>query len=176
MMSRLPITLANAAARGAAAIAGACLMLMMLQTVLDVALKYFLNAPIEGNLEIVSYYYMVAVVFLPFALVELKHEHINVDLFIGRLPRLQQNRIYVAASFLGMMFFTMLFYQTLLDAIHATRIDEIIMGSTLLAVWPAKWALPVSFAAMLLALGANILRALGNMREYEPRPEAPEVG
>ena len=40
-------------------IAALCLLLMMVQIVFDVALKYLFNHPIEGNLEVVSFYYMV---------------------------------------------------------------------------------------------------------------------
>lgn len=41
-------------------VAALCLFLMMAQIVLDVVMKYVFNAPIEGNLEVVSFYYMVS--------------------------------------------------------------------------------------------------------------------
>lgn len=165
--------LATIVARVAGALAAFSLIMMMLQTVLEVGLRYFLNAPIEGNLEIVSYYYMVAVVFLPLGLVELSHEHINVDLFLTRFSRRVQNMFYLLASALAFLFLGMLFFQTFLDALKATRINEVIMGSTLVVVWPAKWALPIGFAAMLIAIAANMAAALRDLDRFEPRPRDP---
>ena len=46
-------------------IGGAALILMMLHIAADVVARYIFNAPLHGTVEIVSAYYMVAVVFLP---------------------------------------------------------------------------------------------------------------
>ena len=63
------------------------LLVMMLHVCADVALKYLMSRPIEGTLEIVSYYYMVAAVFLPLAFVELTRSAVAVDLFFIMMPR-----------------------------------------------------------------------------------------
>ena len=52
------------------AIAAIALTLMMGHVTVDVAGKYLLNAPVPVTLEMVSNYYMVAVVFLPLAAAE----------------------------------------------------------------------------------------------------------
>jgi TRAP-type C4-dicarboxylate transport system permease small subunit len=152
------------------------LLLMMIQTVLDIALTAIFNHPIEGNLEIISFYHMVFVVFLPLALVELNHEHIHVDLFITPLPRRYQNIVYIFANSVAAIFLGMLSYRTSLDAIESTRISDVVMGSTLVVTWPARWALPIGFAAMILALIANIAAALRDLDHYEPMPASPEIG
>jgi hypothetical protein len=51
-------------------IGGMGIVLMMAHVTLDVVLKNLFNAPIQGTIEISSYYYMVAVVMLPMAMVE----------------------------------------------------------------------------------------------------------
>lgn len=167
--------IATLASMAAASIGGVCLVLMMLQMVLDVILKFFLNAPIEGSLEVVSYYYMVAVVFLPFGLVELKHEHINVDMFVSWMPMGWKNAIYILAGVMALVFLSMLTYQTTIDALHATSINEVVMGTRLVPIWLAKWALPVGFFVMMLAVGANILQAAVNFQSFEPKQDAPSV-
>ncbi|NVK60933.1 MAG: TRAP transporter small permease, partial [Rhodobacteraceae bacterium] len=63
-------------ARGLILIAAAGLALMMIQTVADVVADNFWNHPIPGNLEVISVYHMVLVVFLPLAFVEWQHENI----------------------------------------------------------------------------------------------------
>src|SRR5690606_4638954 len=96
-----------------ALIAGVSLMLMMLQTVVDVLMNNFAGAPIEGNLEIISAYHMVLVVFLPLAYVELRHEHINADLVVRLMPRGLQRSVYVFGCLVSLAFFGALTWQTL---------------------------------------------------------------
>jgi TRAP-type C4-dicarboxylate transport system permease small subunit len=151
---------------------GLCLVLMMLQIVVDVALKYVFNSPIEGNLEVVSFYYMVGVVFLPLAMVELRHEHISVDLFIQMLPRRGRSYVYVFGCVVSLVFFSVLTYQTFLDAVHATRINEIMMGSIYVTIWPSRWTLPVGFTLIALAIVIHAIKALCQPLTFEPAPEA----
>ena len=60
---------------------------------------------IQGTLEVVSFYYMVCLVFLPMGYVELKHQHIRVDLIAQRLPQSLQVGLYVLSSLIGLLFF-----------------------------------------------------------------------
>ena len=60
-------------------LSGLFLFAMMVHVTVDVALRYAMNSPIPGTLEIVSAYYMVAGVFLPLAAVELARASIAVD-------------------------------------------------------------------------------------------------
>ena len=94
---------------GAATLASAMMVLMMLHITLDVAARYFFNGQIVGTLEVVSFYYMVALVFLAFGFVELKHENIRVDLFVQMMPRRVRFGLYVFACLMGLVFFGMLF-------------------------------------------------------------------
>ncbi|MEJ5358854.1 MAG: TRAP transporter small permease [Desulfobacterales bacterium] len=144
------------------------LLLMMLHVTADVFMKYFFNAPIEATIETVTYYYMIGVVFLPLAAVELQNEHIFVDLFVKRFsPRLQL-AFYVFACLCGMLYFGILTWQTLRDAIRATAGRETVMANFLFYVWPSRWALPIGMGCMVLALGGNLFRALRSGQALEP--------
>ena len=66
--------------------AGIGLLLMMVQTAADVAADNLWRHPIKGNLEIISVYHMVLVVFLPLAYVELEEQNIQVDLLWQTFP------------------------------------------------------------------------------------------
>lgn len=138
---------------------GVGLVLMMVHVVADVAMKFVFNSPIIGTLETVSYYYMVCVVFLPLAAIELRHEHVHVDLFTQFLPGKLQCGIYIAANLLGVLYFGGLAYQTFLDAIVAFQTKETIMSNYIFYVWPSRWALPLGFSAIVLALIVNALKA-----------------
>jgi TRAP-type C4-dicarboxylate transport system permease small subunit len=161
-------------AMGLTIIAGVALLLMMVQTVVDVLMKNIFGAPIEGNLEIVSVYHMVAIVFLPLAIVELKHEHINVDLVVRLFPRGVRRLTDTLGYLVSAVFFGILTYQTWLDAVKAFRIDEILMTSILITIWPAKFSLPIGFAAVMLACLLHALRTATDPT-FDPVPEAPDL-
>ena len=155
-------------------IAGVVVLLMMLQTVADVVSSNFFGRPIEGNLEIISTYYMVMVVFLPLAFVELRHEHINVDLVVQLMPDAVHRGILVFGYLVCAAFFGILAYQTGEDAVNAWRVGEVMMGATYVTVWPAKFALPIGFFAILLAVLLHAWKALSDPG-FEPVPENPET-
>ncbi len=139
-----------------------CLFLaaMMLHITVDVLLRYFFNASVVGTLETVSYYHMVLAVLLPLAYVESRGEHIRVDLIAQMLPNGVQLALYVLACLIGLAFFGALTYQGFLDALRATQRLETIMSNFLFYIWPSRWALPLGFGALCLAILNNLLKAL----------------
>lgn len=63
------------------------LTIMMLMTVSDVLLRYFINRPILGTLELTEYM-MIPVVYLGLAWCAVRRENIKVDIFVNKLkPR-----------------------------------------------------------------------------------------
>lgn len=66
-------------------IAAAVMAIMMFHVGADVIAKRVFGAPIIGTLEMVSLFYMVAVIFLPLAVVQKDREHIFVELFTQKL-------------------------------------------------------------------------------------------
>jgi TRAP-type C4-dicarboxylate transport system permease small subunit len=160
-------------ANGLALFAGVVLLLMMIQTAADVFMANFFGRPIEGNLEIIATYHMVLVVFLPLALVELKHEHISVDLFVRLLPKSVQRAVAVIGYLISAGFLGILTFQTWLDAVNSWRIKEIEMGAIYITVWPAKFALPIGFFVILLALLLHAWKAAFDPG-FEPVPADPE--
>jgi len=157
-----------------AVVAGIALLLMMVQTVVDILMKNFLGRPIEGNLEIMSVYHMVAIVFLPLAVVEVKHEHITVDLLVRLFPAGLRRFTDTLGYLVSGVFFAMLTYQTWLDAMKAFRIDEILMTSILITIWPAKFSLPIGFAAVMLASFLHAWRAATDPA-FDATPESPDL-
>lgn len=152
--------IAELACRGLALIAGVCVVLMMVHVVADVAAKYVFNMPIQGTLEIVSKYYMVAIVFLPLAIVELRKEHIYVDVFLRLMPDAVRLGVYFFTALLTASFYGVLAYQSYQAAMHAFRINEMMMGALFVVTWPGRWCLPLGFAAVALAVLLNVVKAV----------------
>jgi TRAP-type C4-dicarboxylate transport system permease small subunit len=162
------------AALALTAVSAVALLLMMAQTVIDILMKNIFGRPIEGNLEIMSVYHMVAIVFLPLAIVELKHEHITVDLLVRIFPRPIRRVTDTLGYLVATIFFGILAYQTWLDALKALRIDEILMTSILITIWPAKFSLPIGFAGVMLASALHAWRAATDP-DFDPTPDSPDL-
>ncbi|MFD1697361.1 TRAP transporter small permease subunit [Roseibium aestuarii] len=149
-----------------AVMAFACLfgVLMMAHITVDVVVRFFFGGQLIGTLEIVSFYYMVIIVFLCLGFVELRGEHIRVDLFAQMMPKAIQLALYVFACLLGLIFFGLLFWQSTRDAISSTGRAEEAMSNFTFYIWPARWALPVGFGAVWLAVLSNLLKSLAERR------------
>ena len=72
------------------------------------------------------------------------------------------------------VFFGILAYQTGLDALKAFRIDEILMTSILITIWPAKFSLPIGFTAVMLASALHAWQAATDP-DFDPTPENPDL-
>ncbi|MGR3781473.1 MAG: TRAP transporter small permease subunit [Albimonas sp.] len=155
-------------------LAALLIFVMMFHVVLDVLSKYLLNQPVVGTLEIVSNYYMVAIVFLPLAAVQLQDGHVKVEVFTAAMPDRLVAAFDVFAMLLTLVYTALLTWFVLEEALEQTAIREKIqVGIDLMPVWPARWFAPVGAAlfglAILLSLAAAILRVRGG------RPATPEA-
>lgn len=127
-------------------------MLLVTHVALDVLLSRVINQPIKYTIEISSFYYMVAVVFLPLASVERRGEHINVDFIVAVLPSGPRRIVGTITSLLGAAVAAFVSYRTAIDAFKSTLSGEIVMGTGFLVIWPARWILPISFALLAISM------------------------
>jgi len=141
-------------------IGGAGVLLMMLNVTLDVFLKNIWNTPIQGTIEISSYYYMVAIVMLPMAFVEYENEQIGVDLLYTRLPRVLQLACLLVTFTITAVALSVMAWRTGLDAVRAFRVGEVVMGSREVLVWPARCLLPLGFGLTAIAAVLRIAMTL----------------
>ncbi|PHK94373.1 C4-dicarboxylate ABC transporter permease [Pseudoroseomonas rhizosphaerae] len=148
-------------------IAGAALLLMMVNVTLDVTLKYLFRWPVPGTLEMVSYYFMAATVFFPFAHVQRKRHHIAVTLFTERLPAPARRAVEAAALLLSAVYLAAFGWAGAEEAWEMTQVGEATGAVAFdVLIWPTRWAVPLgtwSMAAWML---------LQAVREVAP-PRAP---
>ena len=118
---------------------GLALLMMMLQICMDAGMRTIAHSSVPGTLEIVSFYYMVAVVFLPLAYVQLHRGHVIIELFTSGLsPRKVSFIDAVVYTFAGiaMAYFTMAAFN---KAVAMTNLGEFVLGVILVFTWPARW-------------------------------------
>ena len=161
--------------RGLMFLAGVGLALMMIQTVADVVADNLWRRPIPGNLEVISVYHMVLVVVLPLAYVEWQHENIEVDLLWRLMPGWLQRAVLVLGYGVCVAFFAILARQTWFDAVKAMAKDEMMMGNVYVLIWPAKFVLPIGFAAICLVSLRHAVHAAIDP-DFSPDPADPTEG
>lgn len=132
------------------------LSLMVIHTTFDVAMTYIAGLPVEGTVEIVSRYYMVAVVFLPLAFVQATDKHIVAELLSDRLSKRMQLACQCFSWILMTILGVALAWQCGIEAMRMTAINEQIQTSNyFLPTWPSRW-IPV-FSGALIAVQAVAL-------------------
>lgn len=149
----------------------ACVLIvvMAVHVTADVLMKYLFNRPIVGTLEFVSSYYMVVVSFAPLAYAQWHRDHLIVELATQGLSK-RTIRIIDGVVYIGCIaLLTLYIWHTTLAAIEKTRLGESWQtGFYELPVWPTRWLLPISLAAMGLCM---IVQVATGFREEADRPE-----
>lgn len=163
----------DGAATGAAWIAGVATGLMMLHVSLDVALRYFFNAPLTGTVEIVSAYHMTALAFLPLAVIARERGHIIVELFTGWMRPRPRAALDALAGLVTLAYTTAFAWKAVEIALKKTHIREAKeSGTGFVEIWPARWSVVAGFGLMaimvLLVVLKDVRRAQG--RETPLRP------
>ena len=114
-------------------------------------MRQFSHSPVPATVEIVSYYYMVLIAFLPLAWAERRGEMISIEIFAplmtGRIGRI--NEIFVALVTAGV--YAVLTYTTWLVAMREFSARSFVISlSVVIPVWPGYFVLPIGFALAAL--------------------------
>lgn len=151
-------------------IAFVAVVLMAVHVAASVALRWATGRDIPVTTEMATYYYMVSLTFLPLAYVEWRGKHLYAEFFYAILPRPLRRVMDLVNAVLVAGFLGFLTWRTAVDAIERTRSADVI--STVwgnLAVWPARWIVPIGLgAAFLWMLARGIARAVDGVPETQP--------
>ncbi len=142
----------SGAANLLALVAGGALIAMMLHINLDVAMRYIFSAPFANTIEIVSSYYIVAIVFLPLALVEVLDAHIAVEIVAQLLPRRASELLIACVAIVSAAYFGAFTWRSLEDALQKYAVGEIALGNSQITIWPTRFYLPIGCGLLVLIL------------------------
>lgn len=145
-------------------IGGAGLILMMLHIAAEVVARYIFNSPLHGTVEIVSAYYMVAVVFLPLAMIERVNGHIVVELVSQHFPRRVQDILIGIVALVSALYFGAFTWQTWGDALQKLAVREVTLGMVAVTVWPTRFYLPIGCGLITLVLVYKAFRLFAGDR------------
>lgn len=162
-----------------AALAFVAVALMALHVSASVCLRWATGRDIPVTTEMATYYYMVALTFLPLAFVERRGAHLSAEFLHALLPR-GLRRLVEALNRLAVLgYLVFLTWRTGVDAIERTRSGDVI--STVwgnFPVWPARWIVPVGLGAAALWLAIHCVARLAGLSapRVQPAPTAARAG
>lgn len=139
-------------------IAMAAAALMALHVSAEIVSRLVLGRGLTGTIETVSYYYMVAVTFLPLGRVQAHHDHIVADSLAMVVPRILRPITDLLGKLISVGVMALLLAGAISSALSKTEMGEYIVASTFdLPIWPARWFAVIGIGAMLLVMLAQLL-------------------
>jgi TRAP-type C4-dicarboxylate transport system permease small subunit len=145
-------------------VATVMLGLMTLLTVVDVFMRYVLNAPITGATE-VSELMMVILVFPALAWIAIDRSHIRVDLLVVKWPRRVQLMVEIVTLLLALGTYAIITWQSFLESM------EVREATSLLEVpeAPFHWIMTLGFAVLCLAILSLLVENVAAITKGETR-------
>jgi TRAP-type C4-dicarboxylate transport system permease small subunit len=130
-------------------VAGAGVCLMAVHVVLDVMGRYAFSKPLDGTIEIVSYYYMIGVIFLPLAAIQLGRRHFAAEVFTDRLPASLLRTILVLGDAFTAILCGIAAWQSAVAAAEKMRGNEHLeTAHFIIYQWPGRWITFLGFTLM----------------------------
>ena len=152
----------------AVALGGLGLMLSMFLGVADVV-GTWAGSPVPGALEVTEST-MVLVVFGGLAFAQIRRGHIRVELVYLRAGPKLRSAMDIIAAVSGIIFFGLLLWQGINEAIYSWSIGEATSGIIRFPLWPARILLVLGTGLMILQLLLDLwedIRSFGTPREFE---------
>lgn len=138
---------------------GAIMVLLMIAHItISVVMRYVFVTPLSGSIVIVSYYYMIFVVFLPLGKVEEDRSHISVEILYSMTGGVLRTVIDVLTPLICLVITAMLSWRTGAEFISQFKEGTgVFEGDIYIMLWPTYAALPVGFALLTLTILINLL-------------------
>ncbi len=146
--------------------------LMALHVSAEIIARRFFHYPIPGTIEIVSYFYMVAVSFLPLGYAQAANEHVSADAFVSVIPRRLRPYTDWLGKALSVIVCLVLLWATTEMAIQQTRLGEAVQSSYFdIPVWWTRWLVPLGLLSMVLVMLAQMFIPKAMPSRHEPQPD-----
>lgn len=141
------------------AAASAAVVIMTLHVAAGIVSRTVFGVSLTGTVEIVSYYYMVFIAFLPWAFAQWLREHIAVDALVGVMSARVRFATQLFATIASLVVIGMLAWAMIDLAIRQTALGEhVVSGAADVPVWPARWAAVGGALAMVAVLVVQLIR------------------
>ena len=122
--------------------------------------------------EIVAYFYMVAVSFLPLGFCQAKGEHVSADAFVSVIPRSLRPYAEWLGKMLSVIVCLILLWATTDMAIRQTLLGEAVRSAYFdIPVWLSRWLVPLGLLSMVLVMLAQMFMPKEMQERHEQSEE-----
>lgn len=138
--------------KAAMAVAGCCVVGIMVVVSIDALSRYAFKAPLPITFELVTYYLLLAAVYLALSGTFQQGDHIHIDLVQRRLPRRVRAAVDALGSLLAIAVFALIVSGSWAHMVEAYRGKEFIPGVIVWPVWLSYLPIVVGCALLVLRL------------------------
>ena len=154
-------TAINKASQIASIVAVVFLVAMMVLTVADVFLRFFFHAPIQGTVELIQYF-MVVAGFLGVAWCAIQGGHLKVDIFVKRLPPRVQAIIDTVTLLMAMTVVPLVAWQGFDQAGYEYTVKTV-ADITEIPTYPFYIVVGIGYALLFLALVIILVKLIAKV-------------
>ena len=147
--------------------------IMLLHITADVLGRALFGFPSPATTEFVSYYYMIAIVFLPLAEIERNDNNIVVDVFYKSRKKLAKRLMLIVGLSCTVIFFGLLTWQSWADALDAYSKNEMVDGYYTVIIWPARFGMALAFTLISLTAVLRLYYEVAFGRQAEADSNTP---
>jgi TRAP-type C4-dicarboxylate transport system permease small subunit len=156
-------------------VAAVILILMMLHILINALGRYIFSAPIYGTNEVVTYWYLPAVVLIGFVAAHAQKEHIYVSILFDAIPRRNQTEYTVLSTLISALTCVAFAWFGLWEAAENLEIGAMAGNSTII-MWPITFLVPVMFILLAMLLVVELIGALTGLRRGLETPPLSREG
>ncbi len=137
-------------------VGGVGMLMSMFLGVADVVGTQVLHVPVPGPRELTEST-MVVIVFGALTYAQIRRAHIRVELVYLRTPPKVQAALDVLAGLCGLVFFGILLWQAVNEALYSLQIREATVGLIRFPLYPARFVLAAGTALLVLRLILDVI-------------------
>lgn len=138
-------------------LSGSLSLFITLIVVLDVALRGLFHAPVPGATE-ASTLLLIGIIYLGFASVQANKANFRVEILLMNLPDGARRWMEIFTTILSAVTIGVLAWFTAGEAWSSLIKNEMTFGAIAFPVWPARIAIVIGLAVLLLQLLCDIAR------------------
>ncbi len=122
----------------------------------EVIMRYAVNAPIPGHLEL-SELMMPAIVFLALSYTQSVRGHVGMDLVLDALAPSVRRRAQMVVLLVSVFICSVLAYFSVKNTIQLWLYDDVTMSPPYFKTWPTAAAIPLGYALISLRMFIQVL-------------------
>ncbi len=140
-------------------VGGLGMLMSMFLGVADVVGTQILLVPVPGPKELTEST-MVVIVFGALTYAQIRRAHIRVELVYLRTPPRVQAALDVFAGLCGLVFFGLLLWQAIDEALYSLQIGEATVGLIRFPLYPARFVLAAGTGLLVVRLALDVIQDL----------------